>query len=126
MRPCRPPLRALALFVLGALPLPLPLTLAGQIDARLLRQPDVSATQIAFLYAGDVWVVPKTGGMAHRLSSPPGDEQFPRFSPDGQWIAFTGAYDGNAAIYAMPAVGGVPPRVTPLPAPSRVLCWCPS
>jgi tricorn protease len=123
----RTPLRALALFVLGALTLPLtlPPALAGQIDARLLRQPDVSATQIAFLYAGDVWVVPKTGGVAHRLSSPRGDELFPRFSPDGQLIAFTGDYDGNEDIYVMPAVGGVPTRVTHHPAPDRMLGWYP-
>ena len=123
----RPPLRALALFVLGALALPLslPPTLSGQIDARLLRQPDVSATQIAFLYAGDVWVVPKTGGVAHRLSSSRGDELFPRFSPDGQLIAFTGDYDGNEDIYVMPAVGGVPTRVTHHPAPDRMLGWYP-
>ena len=54
---------------------------AAQIDARMLRQPDVSATQIAFVYAGDIWVVPKTGGVAVRLSSPRGEESFPRFSP---------------------------------------------
>ena len=56
---------------------------AAQIDARMFRYPDVSATQIAFVYAGDIWVVPKSGGMATRLSSPPGEESFPRFSPDG-------------------------------------------
>ena len=56
---------------------------AAQIDARMFRQPDVSATQIAFVYAGDIWLVPKSGGIATRLSSPPGEESFPRFSPDG-------------------------------------------
>jgi tricorn protease len=45
---------------------------AGNVDARLLRDPAVSQTQIAFVYAGDIWVVPKTGGTAMRLSSPPG------------------------------------------------------
>jgi len=43
--------------------------LCAQIDARMLREPDVSATQIAFVYAGDIWVVPKTGGIAQRLRS---------------------------------------------------------
>ena len=55
----------------------------GQIDARMLRMPDVSDTQISFVYAGDIWVVPKEGGLAQRLSSPPGEETLPRFSPDG-------------------------------------------
>ncbi len=99
--------------------------LAAQIDARALRQPDVSATEIAFVYAGDVWVVPKAGGVANRLSSPRGDESFPRFSPDGKLIAFTGDYDGNEDIYVMPSGGGVPSRVTHHPAPDRMLGWYP-
>ncbi len=110
---------------LCALVLPLPRRLAGQIDARALRQPDVSATQITFVFAGDVWVVPKAGGVANRLSSPRGDESFPRFSPDGKLIAFTGDYDGNEDIYVMPAGGGVPTRVTHHPAPDRMLGWYP-
>jgi tricorn protease len=104
----------------------LPLTsLAAQIDARLMRQPDVSATQITFLYAGDIWVAPKAGGMAVRLSSPRGEESFPRFSPDGKAIAFTGDYDGNQDIYVIPAEGGLPHRVTHHPMPDRMLDWYP-
>ncbi|MCK4774271.1 MAG: hypothetical protein KAT30_05780, partial [Candidatus Krumholzibacteria bacterium] len=62
-------------------------TAFGQVDARMLRYPDVSATHISFVYAGDIWVVAKEGGVAHRLSSPRGEESFPRFSPDGTQIA---------------------------------------
>jgi tricorn protease len=101
MSQTRSPLRALAFLVVCAFLLPHPA--AAQIDAHALRQPDVSATQIAFVYAGDVWVVPKTGGVANRLSSPRGEESFPRFSPDGQLIAFTGDYDGNEDVYVMAA-----------------------
>lgn len=61
----------------------------GQVNARLFRQPDVSATHITFVYAGDIWVVPKSGGLAQRLSSPEGEESFPRFSPDGSQIAYS-------------------------------------
>ncbi|UCC49239.1 MAG: PD40 domain-containing protein, partial [Gemmatimonadota bacterium] len=81
-------------------------TLQAQVDARMLRQPDVSQTHIAFVYAGDIWVVPKTGGTAVRLSSPRGEESFPRFSPDGSTIAFSGNYDGNTDIYTIPTMGG--------------------
>ena len=95
------------------------------IDARLMRQPAVSATQIAFVYAGDVWVAPKGGGVAERLSTPRGEESFPRFSPDGSMIAFTGDYDGNEDIYVMPAGGGIPKRITHHPMPDRMLNWCP-
>ena len=84
----------------------------AQIDARLLRQPDVSAAEVAFVYGGDIWVVSKEGGLAHRLSTPMGEESFPRFSPDGQQIAFTGNYDGNQDIFVMPAKGGLPTRLT--------------
>lgn len=97
----------------------------AQIDARLLQQPDVSATQIAFVYGGDIWVVDKAGGVALRLSTPAGEESFPRFSPDGSMIAFTGNYDGNQDIYVMPAVGGLPTRLTHHPSPDRVLDWYP-
>lgn len=64
-------------------------TASAQIDARMFRYPAVSANQIAFVYAGDIWLVPKTGGTAARLSSPPGEESFPRFSPDGTKLAYS-------------------------------------
>src|SRR4051812_40221733 len=95
------------------------------VDARMLRYPDVSATQIAFVYAGDIWVAPKTGGEALRLSSPRGEESFPRFSPDGGQIAFSGNYDGNMDIYVVPATGGLPKRLTYHGAPDRMIGWYP-
>src|SRR2546423_2454448 len=95
------------------------------IDARMMRYPDVSAKQIAFVYAGDIWVAPKTGGAALRLSSPRGEETFPRFSPDGTEIAFSGNYDGNTDIYVVPSNGGLPRRLTYHGAPDRMLGWYP-
>ncbi|MFI5235049.1 MAG: PDZ domain-containing protein [Gemmatimonadales bacterium] len=111
------------LSVLALLLFPAPLF--AQLDARLIRQPDVSATQIAFVYAGDIWVVAKSGGVAARLTTPAGDESFPKFSPDGKWLAFTGDYDGNQDVYLMPAGGGIPTRLTWNPAPDRVIGWYP-
>ena len=99
---------------------------AAQVDARLLRHPDVSETQITFVYGGDVWVVPKSGGTANRLSSPDGEEAFPRFSPDGETIAFSGNYDGNVDVYTVPAGGGVPTRVTHHGGGDRLVDWHPS
>ncbi|MGN6553037.1 MAG: PDZ domain-containing protein [Verrucomicrobiota bacterium] len=98
---------------------------SSSIDARMLRYPDVSATQIVFVYAGDIWVAPKTGGAAQRLSSPKGEESFPRFSPDGNEIAFSGNYDGNTDIYVVPATGGLPRRLTFHGDTDRVLDWYP-
>lgn len=86
--------------------------LPAQTEARLFRMPDVSATQIAFVYGDDIWIAPKQGGTAVKLSSPDGSEMFPRFSPDGRTIAFTGNYDGNPDIYTLPVNGGIPRRIT--------------
>src|SRR5215831_7942849 len=85
---------------------------SAQIDAGLFRYPDVSKTQIVFTYANDIWIMPKEGGTAYKLSSPPGVESYPKFSPDGKSIAFTGNYDGNGDVYVIPTTGGVPVRLT--------------
>ncbi len=93
--------------------------------AQMLRHPDVSATHIAFGYANDIWLVPRAGGSATPLVSPPGVELYPRFSPDGSVIAFRANYDGNQDLYTIPAVGGVPFRVTHHPAGERLCDWTP-
>jgi tricorn protease len=103
----------------------MPAVTLAQIDARMLRYPDVSASQIAFVYAGDVWLVAKTGGVAERLSTPRGEEMFPRFSPDGSSLAYSADYDGNTEIYVVPAKGGLPTRVTHHPDADRMLNWYP-
>ncbi|MDZ7295227.1 MAG: PDZ domain-containing protein [candidate division KSB1 bacterium] len=86
--------------------------LYAQEEARLLRFPAIYGDQIVFTYAGDLYTVPASGGVARKLTSHEGYEMFPRFSPDGTWIAFTGQYDGNTEVYLMPAQGGVPRRLT--------------
>src|ERR1700752_3339122 len=78
----------------------------------LLRQPTVSKTQIVFVYGGDLWSVPRSGGDAKRLTTDPGEESNPVFSPDGAMITFTGEYDGNVDVFAVPAEGGIPKRLT--------------
>ena len=98
---------------------------SAQIDARMFRYPAISADKIAFVYAGDIWLVPKAGGTASRLSSPAGEELFPRFSPDGTKLAFTADYDGNADVYVMPVTGGPPTRLTHHPMGDRVIGWHP-
>ncbi|HON92463.1 MAG TPA: PDZ domain-containing protein [Sedimentisphaerales bacterium] len=115
---------ALVLFVTAV-----PAVQAGESthtpDARMLRFPDVSADQVVFVYAGDLWIVPKTGGVARRLSSPKGQELLPKFSPDGSTIAFSGNYDGNTDIYTIPAHGGTPTRLTHHPDSDHVVEWYP-
>ncbi|MBW1810946.1 MAG: PD40 domain-containing protein [Deltaproteobacteria bacterium] len=81
-------------------------------EGRLLRFPDITKDKIAFVYANDIWLAARSGGMATRLTAHPGQEWFPKFSPDGKWIAFTGDYDGNREVYVMPISGGEPKRLT--------------
>ncbi|HMD00841.1 MAG TPA: hypothetical protein VKH37_11845, partial [Ferruginibacter sp.] len=109
----------------GILPLAILSGARAQNNAGLFRYPDVSKTQIVFTYANDIWVVPKDGGTAEKLSSPAGVESFPKFSPDGRTIAFTGNYDGNKDIYAIPVNGGVPLRLTSHGSTDRVVGWTP-
>ncbi|MCK6439260.1 MAG: hypothetical protein L6Q71_03550 [Planctomycetes bacterium] len=100
-------------------------SIEGAIDARMLRYPDISDRHIVFVYAGDIWIAPRAGGDARRLTTAKGEEAFPRFSPDGNEIAFTGNYDGNEDAYIMPITGGIPRRLTYHPAEDRVNDWTP-
>ena len=81
-------------------------------EGRLLRFPDIHKDKIAFVYGGDLWLVSSSGGTARRITSHPGRELFPKFSPDGNWLAFTGQYDGNFNVYVMPSEGGQPKQLT--------------
>ena len=97
----------LSLFVLVAT-----MQLLAQEEARLLRFPAVSGNQLVFSYAGDLYTTGVNGGTARKLTSHNGYEMFPKFSPDGREIAFTGQYDGNTEVFKIPATGGVPQRLT--------------
>src|SRR4030042_215976 len=81
-------------------------------DARLLRFPDINKDLTVFVYAGDIWSVNSNGGEAKRLTSHIGLELFPKISPDGKWIAFSGEYSGSRQVFVMPSSGGVPGQLT--------------
>src|SRR5579864_837357 len=91
----------------------------------LVQHPTLSKTQIAFAYAGNLWVVGREGGAAHRLTAGPSAERDPIFSPDGSQIAFTGQYDGNIDVFVVAASGGEPKRVTAHPGPDVAAGWSP-
>ena len=84
-------------------------------EGRLMRFPDVYRNKVVFSYAGDLWLTTTSGGIARRITTSPGLELFPKFSPDGKWIAFTAQYDGNFNVYVMPSEGGQPRQLTYLP-----------
>ena len=98
---------------------------APEGPTRLLRYADISKDKVVFSYAGDIWIAPRAGGDARRLTSHPGDELFPKFSPDGKWVAFTGEYDGNPDVYVISADGGEPRRLTFHASRDIVLGWTP-
>jgi tricorn protease len=113
-----------------------PLAISAQMpEGRLMRFPDIYKDKIVFSYAGDLWLVTSSGGEARRITTDSGLELFPKFSPNGKWIAFTGQYDGNFNVYVMPAEGGEPKQLTfepeASPAPERmgpnnmVINWLP-
>jgi len=104
------------------------LVIASQTNAqgtRLLREPTISNTAIAFVYGGDLWVVNKNGGDAKRLTSTAAVEEDPHFSPDGKTIAFTSNRSGIIAVYIVSAEGGIPTRLTWFPAASFARGWSP-
>lgn len=94
-------------------------------ETRLLRQPTISKNSVAFVYANDIWVVSRSGGIARRITTHIGTEAGPKFSPDGKYIAFTGQYDGNTDVYIVPTNGGEPKRLTYHPYPDTVRGWTP-
>src|SRR5580765_8396912 len=96
---------------------------AHAAGTRLLRTPTVSANQIAFAYANNIWSVARSGGNAQRLTSFQGLTSNPHFSPDGKWLAFSAEYGGNLDVYVMPAEGGEPKRLTWHPGPDTVQGW---
>ena len=91
----------------------------------MFRYPDVSGSEIVFVYANDVWVVSRDGGLARPVASPPGQETFPKFSPDGRSVAFVGNYEGNRDLYTVAVDAGIPHRVTHHPGAERLLDWTP-
>jgi tricorn protease len=97
----------------------------AQDQTLLLRDPALSASHIAFVYAGDIWLADRNGANPRRLTSHPADEFNPVFSPDGSMIAFSAGYHGNVDVYVIPVAGGQPRRLTWHPGDDRVLDWTP-
>ncbi len=85
---------------------------AQERTPRFVSSPDVLGERVVFTWEDDLWLGSLKGGPARRLTTHPGLETAARFSPDGQWLAFSGQYDGGTQVYVMPAEGGNPKRLT--------------
>ena len=96
-----------ALFASAAM-----LVAGSAAHAALPRFPQPYGDRIVFVADGNVWSVPKAGGTAERLTSAPGQDMFPRVSPDGRWIAYTEATRAGTDIWVIPATGGQARRLT--------------
>ena len=116
-------MRRIALLVL-LVALATPAMLA-QDQPLLANNPTLSRAHLAFVYAGDLWTVPRSGGDAVRLTTGIGTETRPFFSPDGATLAFSAEYDGNIDVYTVPVSGGVPRRLTYHPETDVVTGWTP-
>ncbi len=92
------------------------LLLAAPAQAAFPRFPQPTATGIIFVADGNIWSVPRAGGTALRLTSAPGQDMFPRVSPDGKWIAYTEASNAGTDVWVIPATGGPARRLTFHPA----------
>lgn len=93
--------------------------------AGYFRFPTIHQDRIVFVSEDDLWVVPRTGGVARRLTSGLGETSRPFFSPDGQWIAYTGTEDGTTEVYVMPSHGGPSTQLTYLGVLSHTTGWTP-
>ncbi len=94
-------------------------------ETRLLRYPDIHEDKIVFCYGGDIYTASSNGQNVKRLTSFPGEELLPKFSPDGERIAFSAEFEGNKEVYVMSVQGGKPKRLTFHPAEEYVVDWHP-
>ena len=101
----------------------LPMTSFADIPTVLMRFPNSFGGKIVFEARNSLWVVPSAGGPAVRLTSSPGRDFAPRFSPDGRWIAYVGSHKGKQEVYVIPSAGGQPKRLTTQGRVSLITAW---
>src|SRR5262249_32285489 len=90
---------------------------------KLARHPDVHGNKIVFSYLGDIWLANDDGTSVQRVTDNLARETYPRFSPDGKWIAFSSDRFGNNDVFIVPVAGGVPQRLTFHTGNDEVVGW---
>jgi tricorn protease len=98
---------------------------ASPAQIKLLRHPTYSNGKVAFSYLGDLWIANENGTGVTRLTDNAARDIYPRFSPDGNWIAFSSNREGNYDVYVIPATGGKPRQLTFHSADDNVVNWTP-
>ena len=124
-RVVRTSMAALAALTLTAAPARSQQAAERRIPPLLLREPALSANLICFTFAGDIWLVAREGGVAHRLTASPGAESGCSFSPDGNWVAYTGTKGTNLDVFVIRTTGGAARQLTFHPGVDVVRGWTP-
>jgi tricorn protease len=101
------------------------LPVASNAQVKLLRHPTYSKGKVAFSYLGDIWTANENGSGIQRLTDNKARDIYPRFSPDGNWIAFSSNRDGNYDVFVIPTAGGKPKQLTFHTADDNVVGWSP-
>jgi len=94
-------------------------------EAKLVRYPSYHQGRVAFTYLGDIWTADDNGANIQRITANPARDVYPRFSPDGKWIAFSSDRNGNLDVYIVPSEGGQAKQLTFHSADDSVLGWTP-
>ncbi|HAT45824.1 MAG TPA: hypothetical protein DCS90_12060, partial [Ktedonobacter sp.] len=78
--------------------------------------------------SGRIWVVETAGGEPKPFSKGAKEDTFPRWSPDGQQLAFTSVGEGEKdkpQLHLLPAQGGEAKKVCTMPNGASDLAWSP-
>ncbi|MGH9321148.1 MAG: protease, partial [Vicinamibacteria bacterium] len=112
-------------YAYAAISLALLQTLSPSAETRFLHEPDAGATAIVFVHGDELWTAPLEGGVASRVTAPPGKKSSPRLSPDGSKIAYSAEVGGNVDLYVSTVGGESFERLTYHPSADHVQGWSP-
>jgi tricorn protease len=110
-------------LILASLIVVITAAVSAAAPIKLARHPDYNAGKIVFSYLGDLWIANEDGSGAHRVTDHTARDIYPRFSPDGKWIAFSSNRYGNNDVFVIPAAGGAARQLTYHSGNDEVVGW---